>query len=275
MGMSIQDLIANKQKEMAAKKSRQNTLKPAPGDHKYRILPSWRGGDEGQFWHDFSMHFIKTPSSGDKLEAVYICAEKTFGKPCEVCDAVKKSLAVSSDDKMTEMLKKALSSQRYLMNVLHLTGSEPNKVQVMEVGQGVFEDICNLINEYGDITNPDSGIDIKIKREGSGLDTSYSVLPAAKSAPVKKELLANLVDLDQFVAQENPTGQTKALNAVGGIIGVLPPASSKPALPSAGRTALADLNDADDGDFTPVTPTASASIGELDDLDDLDDLLDS
>lgn len=271
---SIQDLIAQKQKEMAAKKSRQNTLKPQPGSHSYRILPSWRGDGEGQFWHDMGMHFIKTAESGTKPAAVYICTEKTFGKPCDVCDAITKSLAVSADDKMTEKLKEARSSQRYLMNVLHLSGPEPTKVQVLEVGQGVFQDICNLVVEYGDITDLENGVDIKIKREGSGLDTEYSVLPAAKSQPVPKTALANLVNLDDWVAQENPTGNTKALTAVGSIIGVLPPASSNAALASSRPAALADLSDAEDADFTPVTPTGTATaVLAEDDLDELDKLL--
>jgi len=274
MAISIQELIAQKQKEMAAKKSRQNTLKPQPGNHAYRILPSWRGNGDGQFWHDMGMHFIKTEESGSKPAAIYICADKTFQKPCEVCDAITKSLAVSHDDKMTDRLKEARSSQRYLMNVLHLTGPEPTKVQVLEVGQSIFQAICNLITEYGDITDLDTGIDIKIKREGSGLDTEYSVLPSAKSNPVKRDVLANLVNLDDFVAQENPVGNTKALNAVGSIIGVLPAAGAQPAL-AAPRAAKALDEDIDDAEFDPVTPTGSASVldGELDDLDELEELL--
>lgn len=271
---SIQELIAQKQKEMAAKKSRQNTLKPQPGSHTYRILPSWRGGEDGQFWHDMGMHFIKTEESGNKPAAVYICADKTFGKPCDVCEAINKSLAVSASDKMTEKLKEARSSQRYLMNVLHLTGPEPTKVQVLEVGTGIFQDVCNLIGEYGDITDLTNGIDIKIKREGSGLDTEYSVLPAAKSQPVPKTVLANLVNLDEWVAQENPAGNTKALGAVGSIIGIMPPTSNNAALASAPRQALNHLDDVEDADFAPVTPTASATaVLEGDDLDELDKLL--
>lgn len=270
--MDIQALIAQKQKEMAAKKARQNTLKPQKGKHKYRILPSWRGNGSGQFWHDYSMHFIKTPESGDKPAAVYICAEKTFGKPCDVCAAIKQALGVCGDDKMIEQLKKAQSAQRYLMNVLHLTGPEPTKPQVLEVGQSVFEHICGLVAEYGDITHPETGIDIVINREGSGLETKYSVLPAAKSGPVPADALTQLTDLDQFVAQENPAGQSKALTAVGNIIGLMAPEPA-PAVP-AGRShpALSDLSDADDADFTPVRPTATASAVDLGDMDDLEEL---
>lgn len=276
MATSIQDLIAGKQKDMAAKKSRQNTLKPQPGTHTYRVLPSWRGGDEKQFWHDFAMHFIKTPDSAGKPAAVYVCSDKTFGKPCEICEAAKKLMAVSTNDDQTKQLKEALSAQRYLLNVLHLTGTEPDKVQIMEVGQGVFEAICGLIGEYGDITDLNEGTDLKITRTGSGLDTKYTVMPAAKSKPVAAKVIANLPNLDEFVAQENPAGETKALTAVGAIVGLLPDNSAP--VKRGGHPALSQLSEADDAEFETVKPTARASApsaadDDLDGLDELDDLL--
>jgi hypothetical protein len=280
MGVSIQDLIAGKQKDMAAKKSRQNTLKPQPGTHTYRIMPSWRGGDDKQFWHDFAMHFIKSNDGTTKPAAVYICSDKTFGKPCEVCEAAKKLMAVSTNDDMTKQLKDSLSAQRYLLNVQHLTGTEPGKVQIMEVGQGVFEAICGLIGEYGDITDLNEGTDIKITRTGSGLDTKYTVIPAAKSKPVPASVLTQLPNLDEFVAQENPAGETKALTAVGAIAGLLPAASGAPAKRGS-HPALADLSsDADEVEYESVKPTVRAatassavSDADLEGLDELDDLL--
>jgi len=270
---SIQDLIAGKQKEMAAKKSRQNTLKPQPGKHTYRVLPSWRGGEEKQFWHDFAMHFIKTPESAGKPAAVYICSDKTFGKPCEICEAAKKLMAVSTSDDTTKQLKEALSAQRYLLNVLHITGTEPEKVQIMEVGQGVFEQVCGLIGEYGDITDLNEGTDLIITRTGSGLETKYTVMPAAKSKPVSKAAVANLPNLDEFVAQENPAGETKALTAVGAIVGLLPSDTAAPK--RGGHPALADLS-SDDAEFETVGASAKVSAVDGDDLeglDELDDLL--
>lgn len=273
MGMSIQDLIAGKQKDMAAKKSRTSTLKPLPGKHVYRILPSWRGAGDAQFWHDFSMHFIKTKESGAKPAAVYVCSEKTFGKPCEVCDSIKKLMAVSKDDDMTKTLKEAQSAQRYLMNAMHRTGAEPDKAQTLEVGQGVFESICNLIGEYGDITDLASGVDLVITRTGAGLDTKYSVMPAAKSAPVPASIIASLCNLDEFVAQENPAGETKALTAVGTIAGLLPGPGASGTGTKTGQAALAALsNDIDDADFEEVGTKAASAASDAD-LDELDDLL--
>lgn len=283
MGLSIQDLIAGKQKDMAAKKMRSATLKPAAGKHSYRVLPGWRGGDDKQFYHDYSMHFIKTIESGDKPAAVYVCVDKTYGKPCEVCDAIKKSMAVSADDAMSKRLKEAMSAQRYLMNVLHLTGPEPTKVQVLELGQTAFEAICALIVEYDDITDPTAGRDIIITRTGTGLDTKYTVMPAANNLPVPPAALTQLINLDEFVAQENPAGETKALTAVGSIIGLLPSANA-PGVGSKGQNALTSLShDIEDAEYAPVNSgAAGATTGaskaqaaaDLDaDLAGLDDLL--
>lgn len=282
MAQSIQDLIAGKQKDIAAKKARASTLKPHDGKHSYRILPSWRGGEEKQFWHDYSMHFVKTVESGQKPAAVYLCVDKTYGKPCEVCESIKKAMAHSSDDAMTKRLKEAQSAQRYLMNVLHLTGTEPGKVQVLELGTTAFEAVCALIGEWGDITDPHTGRDIVITRSGTGLDTKYTVQPAAVTKPVPAAALTQLVNLDEFVAQENPAGEVKALTAVASIIGVTLDTSA-PALPKGSSAALASLgSDIEDAEYTAVgTPGASgASSGaatvdaDLDaDLADLDGLL--
>lgn len=278
MAQSLQDLIAGKQKDIAAKKARASTLKPADGKHSYRILPSWRGGEEKQFWHDYSMHFIKTVESGTKPAAVYLCVDKTYGKPCEVCESIKKSMAVSADDSMTKRLKDAQSAQRYLMNVLHLTGPEPTKVQVLELGTTAFEAVCALIGEWGDITDiTDKGRDIVITRTGVGMDTKYTVQPAAANKPVPAAAITQLVNLDEFVAQENPAGEVKALTAVGSIIGIMAPAGGSAA--PKGNAALAALSsDIEDAEFTTVSPgAAGASTGASaaeDDLSDLDGLLD-
>lgn len=270
MAVSIQDLIAGKQKDMAAKKARASTLKPAAGQHKYRILPCWRGGDEKQFWHDYAMHFIKTVESGDKPAAVYLCVEKTYGKPCEVCESVKKALSVSHDDAMTKRLKEAGASQRYLMNVLHLTGTEPGKPQILELGQTAFEAICGLFSEYGDITDLNEGVDVIITRTGAGLDTKYTVMPAAKSNPVPASILGQLANLDEFVAQENPAGEVKALTAVGSIIGLLPATTSGTGA-KGGHPALNDLTEIEDAEIVGSAgkPAAQASDADLDDLDAL------
>ena len=270
--MDILTLIQNKQKEMASKKQRTATFKPAAGAHTYRILPSWNhaSGDK-KFWHDFGIHFIKSPTSGDKPEAVYVCAEKTYERPCEICDSIRHKIGTCADDKLLDYLKKASSAQRYLVNVLHLSGPEPTKVQVMEVGQGVFDALLGLIPEYNDITDLDEGTDVKITREGSGLDTKYAVMPCRVSKPVSPAVLKDLVNLDDYVALENPVGQAKALSAVGSIIGISH--SSGAALPRSTAAALADMSDdIEEAEFTPVKKVSGSDL-TADDLDDLDELL--
>lgn len=221
----IRELIKQKQQDIKAKTGRQRTVKPKQGRSVWRILPSWRTKDgSAPFWHDFGSHFIKDKAG--QVVAVYVCAEKTFNRECAVCAAISQGMATTKNDDLIKQLKEAQSGQRYLMNALELSDAEKKgEPQILEIGNGLFMDIANLINEYGDITDINSGIDIVIQRTGSSVkDTKYTVMPSPKSAPVPKAVLDKLIDLDDYVAQENEAGLRKAVAAIAQKTGVALPA---------------------------------------------------
>lgn len=227
MAKSIQELIAAKQKEIAAKKGRQRPFKFPVGKTKIRVLPSWRDGDM-QFWHDFGTHYIKDTKG--ETAAIYVCTDKTFGRDCEVCKSIGMGIKNAHDDETIELMKDANAGQQYLMNAL-IRGDANNKEPVLlAVGINLFSDICDIIEEYDDITDLDNGIDLTIVREGSGRnDTKYTVIPAAKSAKVPKEVIGKLINLDEYVAQENEAQLSKAIGAVtasAGLIGVARPTTA-------------------------------------------------
>lgn len=278
---STLDLIKRKKKEMEAKKASSiRPIKPAPGKNMYRILPTWRkGAEENQFWHDFGMHWVRSEKGGKPIP--YLCLDKTYEKECPVCNAIGAGIRGASDDETINLLKGANASQRFLINVLHLNDSEKkNEPQIMEIGVTVFDDLISLMEDYGDVTDLEKGIDIIIKREGKGLDTSYTVLPSPKGPrKVDPSVMEKVADLDAAVAQENEAILKKALNALSAAAGVLP-------TEAASRPALADysVDDAEDAEFDDVTTsdaeeTVDASVSTSDaavddDLGDLDDLLD-
>lgn len=276
MSQSIADLIKQKKQELEAKNAAYiRTIKPADGTHTYRILPGWRvdaaGARDPQFWHEFGQHYIKSSPKG-KPEAVYICTEATFNKPCDVCAAIASNIRNCEDDATLELLSEAKAPQRYLLNVLHRSGSEPNKVQVLEVGGRLFESILSLMEEWGDITDLASGKDIKIVRSGAGLNTVYSVLPAASSQPVPTSVLSQLNNLDAMVSQENPAKAQITLTALAKIVGIMPPSGAATAALTAAQMRVPDLTSAEDAAFEPVSdPTVTATSltatdAELDDL---------
>lgn len=264
MTQSMEDLIRRKRQEMEQKKAvGANVIRPLPGKHKYRILPTWRDNDL-QFWHDFALHYIKAGPE-KKIEAVYVCADKTFGESCPICAAISNGIRSTSDDPTVQLLKGAYASQKYLLNVLHLTGDKPTEPQLMEIGVKVFDQICEIVEEYGDITDLNSGVDVIINRQGSGLDTTYGTVPAPKSNPVPEAVLDKLVDIDGFVNQRNPTNEARALAAVAKILGIESSGQSAPPLAAKSHMKSVSYAEAEDADFEP-SGLSAAEDAELDDL---------
>ena len=227
--MDIQEMLRKKKEQMASKRASYiRTVKPEKGKHLYRILPTWRKQKEGEpqdptFWHDYGQHFVRAKQGGKPV--AFVCTEKTFDQTCDVCVALGKSIANCEDDDTLKLLKQANSSDRFLLNVLHLSNTEESKRKeplVLEVGSTVFNSILDIIEDYGDITDLEKGLDLIIKREGSGLDTEYKVLPSPKGArKIDASVMEKVTDLDAFAASASETQKAKAfanLSAASGIL---------------------------------------------------------
>jgi hypothetical protein len=205
----------------------QKTIKPKAGRNRYRILPGWRTNGDPTFFHDFGQHFIK--DAAGQVKAVYICADKTFGRPCEVCDAVAQGIQMSTDDVQKKRVEEAKSSGRVLLNVLELDGTQPTVPQILEVAPTVFNGkkgvggIISLFDEWPNMLDPNTGNDIIVEKSGTGLDTAYSVQIAGASKPVPADALTKLNDLDAYVMQENAQAQQRALASVRQVAGLPAP----------------------------------------------------
>jgi hypothetical protein len=176
-------LLKQKQQDMSASR-KGRTAKLPDGSSRWRIMPSWRGEGQ-QFWHDFGQHFVK--DSTGKLSAIYMCTDKTFGRPCAVCDAVGHGIKGATDDATMAILQDAKSAARVLVNALHLDSGEPHKMQILEMPPTVFEQfvaICAEWEEAGESVLGAKGKDIIITRNGTGKNTKYTVQVAAKATAV-------------------------------------------------------------------------------------------
>lgn len=278
--MDVMELVRKKKKSLQAQSGRrEKTLKPQGGKNRYRILPGWRGGDDPTFFQDFGQHFVKGVDG--TLKAVYICAEKTFGKPCAVCEALAEGVNHAENDEQLKALGESKSKGRILMNVLHIDGDDPKTPQILDLTPTTAEKVFELMDEYGDITDLNEGIDIIINRSGKGLNTEYSVMPAAKSKAVDDSVMGNLHNLDEYVQQEYEEGATKAIGAARGISGLLPSSADTPST-SADDAGLDDVlegelgaeaDDADDAYAVADKPAEAVSEDDMSD-DELDALLD-
>ncbi|CAG9229099.1 hypothetical protein [Burkholderia vietnamiensis] len=208
----------------------QKTIKPKAGRNRYRILPGWRGNGDPLFYHDFGQHFIK--DAAGQVKAVYICTDRTFGRPCEVCDAVAQAIAMTTDDVTKKRIEESKASGRVLLNVLELEGGNPTVPQILEVPPTVFNGnkgvggIISLFDEWPNLLDPNTGCDIIIEKSGAGKDTRYGVQVAGGSKPVPAEALTKLNNLDDFVKQESEAAAQRALTQVRAIAGLPAPAAS-------------------------------------------------
>lgn len=228
MSSKLLEKIRSKRKDIQAKTGqREDMLRVPTGKHKFRILPAHPSkGEEAEFWADFGQHFIKSEEKNErgnhKVKAVYVCVDKTFGKHCDLCSSIESLMPQAVTDEQMELLEESKCNRaEVLVNCLHLTGDKPTVPQVLQLTPTTFEFILGMIDEYGDITSLSEGVDLVIERSGSGLNTKYSVMPAAKSAPVPAAVLEQMTDLQDFVQQEHEENLTRAIGALNSTVGLI------------------------------------------------------
>jgi hypothetical protein len=257
--------------------TRTKTIKPEPGRNRYRVLPSWRLNAEGkrdlfgQFWMDFGQHFLK--GDDGKIKAVAICADKTFNKPCDVCQLVAAGIASADNDMLIARLKDAVSSKRILLNVLWRDNGgkcDPNVPQLLEVPVSVLEGkkgaggLLSLYTEWPNLLNLADGLDVIVEKVGTGKEgTSYSVQIASGSTPVDVSVLDKLHDLDKFVTAEDEQSKQRALTTLHSMGGIsLPAPVVQPQLAAPGMIAPSNPLGGPstiEGTATVVAPAAPAA----------------
>lgn len=276
--MNALELLQKKRQELAnASGKRERPEKIPTGKSRWRILPSWRK-EGGQYWHDFSQHFIKDTTM--KTKAVYLCVDKTYGRPCKICDALSSAAGGFYDEATKMALAESKSSGGILVNALNLD-KDPKKVVLLQLSPSAFGQVCDTGIIYFDEENPSKdpltdlvdGKDLIFSREGTGFDTKYTVVVAPKSKPVDPAVLSQLYNLDEYVAQEYDAGLNKALAHVSAVTGLLPSPSATARAPMPASSVFGDLDPDDDVPEAPpkksATETVSKAVISEDELDDL------
>ena len=262
----LMELMKNKKQAL---KQKTKTLKPNPGANRYILLPGWRKGEEHVWFHDFGQHYVK--NAAGEIQAVYVCADKTHGNPCPICEGLGKATRMTTDDDTVKLLKEAAAGQSYLMNVLALDADDDATPQILEVRKSVFGQIVDLIEEWGAaVFDPESPQIITINRDGKGLNTKYSVQISPKKHTLPKGVLSKLNDLDEYVKQADEEQQRRALSAINNVAGLLPAAPSKDTpKTAAGSDGDDELRELEVKRAASGAKPAAADIALDDELDDL------
>lgn len=182
------------------------------GKNVRRILPP--KGDKEVFWSEGFMHY----SLGAEGKTAVTCLE-TFGKKCPICEYLE-SIQSSKNKDDQEMIKNCRKTKRIFIAVLNRDSQEEEeKPLVLGIGKSILKGITDCIcdPDYGDITDFETGRDITITKSGTGLNTSYSVLPKPKESIATdtysdEELDELIPDLDSLFVEKSPEELEAILN---------------------------------------------------------------
>lgn len=272
-------LVQNKRAEIKANSGNSlKPMKPPTGKSTWRILPSWRSVGDSNFSHPFAQHFIKD-RNGD-IKAVFVCDAKTHGKECGVCDTINTAVRSTKDDKILALVNELKSGRSELVNALRMDGTDadPKKPVLLQLPvQSVFDPFLSLwVERMADsinILDLAAGRNIIIEREGSGLNTKYTVKDAAKESAIDSSVMDKLINIDEWIENETRRGLTKSTSIVDNMthqfLGLTPGSAvarltASPAV--MGMVPASRIIEADEAPITttiehvPATPVAVAQV---------------
>lgn len=126
-------------------------------------------------------HFHTRLKVGGKWQKLY-CAKENDNQECPICDA-RSMLFSTNDSEDREVAKDYFTTKFYILKVIQ-RGKEHEGVKFWRFpfskkGTGVMDKITSLMNNFGDVTDPNKGRDLvlSMKRDTNGYTSLVSVLP--------------------------------------------------------------------------------------------------
>ena len=190
--------MARYRKEIEAEETRGSSVEfvkfnrwipPKNKQVKFRLLPGQEPGSEDKdFFVKVLLHYKVSPSA-----KVPVICPRTLDPhaECPICAKVNALYKTGNEqDKKQASLMKARS--RYNLGVIPLEGDAPEnigKIFVWTAPKSVKDDIIGFFedSDYGDVTDPRTGRDLKLKITGEMFDTKYELLPAPEKTPISDE----------------------------------------------------------------------------------------
>jgi len=141
--------------------------RPKAGDQMIRILPT----ADGDPFREFQFHYNVGRNPG-----IY-CNKRNDNGECAICDFASKLWrdGVENDDStLKNEAKKLFARKRYYSPVL-VRGNESEGVKIWAYGKTAYETLLGYVldPDYGDITDPETGTDIKLNYNVPGTPGSF------------------------------------------------------------------------------------------------------
>lgn len=162
-------------------------------------------GEEEEFVKEITQFYLGADIKG-------VVSPDTYGEPCAVMEGYEE-LKNSDEDDDKELANKFPPRMRYLAFCAFYKSETGGAVdeklspKFILLTSGVYQDILEKYldeTEWGDMTDPKDGYDIKIVRTGSGkMDTEYSVTPCKPTRGPRG--FRGVYNLDEEVRKVMPT----------------------------------------------------------------------
>jgi hypothetical protein len=175
-----------------------------------RILPPW--DPTGRVALTVYSHRIEYQGKNMKFKKYnWTCLDKTFGKPCKICESLALLRASNVDTTVYDSNSRTfycnmivINDPEYDMDIKsgkspdNCHGTAPGTHCIMRLPKTLYDWLVSQITNpmIGDVTSIDNGIDIIITKEGTGLGTTYkaTLSPNGRTA-IPKEYLDNIESL--------------------------------------------------------------------------------
>ena len=170
MSLNLESMRAklNASKNGVKSNGKNSTMwRPKAGDQMIRILPT----ADGDPFREFQFHYNVGKNPG-----IY-CNKRNDDGDCAICDFASKLWrdGVESDDNtLKNEAKKLFARKRYYSPVM-VRGSEAEGVKIWAYGKTAYETLLGYVldPDYGDITDPETGTDIKLTYSVPGTPGSF------------------------------------------------------------------------------------------------------
>lgn len=198
-GMTTKEKMLERKKKLQEKGSGGGFVFPKEGITRVRMKSP---GDDKELGLEI-IQFYPNPEIGG------IISPATFDEPCPWMEKYQE-LKSSKDEADKELAKRLIPRRKYVIGGIVYEDEKGTKPDYggsdkgVLIASGVYQDIIDLYldeDDYGDMTDPIHGYDIKIQRSGSGKnDTTYSVRPCKPTKLDKK--LQGTIDLEGIVREQ-------------------------------------------------------------------------
>jgi len=190
MGINL-DKMKEKLNELESKGSGLNFYKPTEGQQDMiRLLPADDGDPFVQKW----MHYNVGKES-------FECPHKMYGEDCPVCGFVSKlwdEYNQTQDDETRKAANNLKAKPRYYSLVMDR--EDEGRVMVWSYSKTVCQELVNIVlnPDYGDITDPQTGNDMRISssKKAKAIYATVDLQPR----PIKTALLESQDAIDDMMA---------------------------------------------------------------------------